>query len=179
MLGPVSFGLAWAVLGRRHGDGYSPIADPISRLAATDAPDRAAMTAGMLALAAGVGLWGTTLGSSTARRLGYGTALATIGIAATPLGSSAGGIPHVVAAGTAYATLAALPAATQPSRSSGAVTAGVAACLLASVMAPAGRGFLQRAGLTIGHAWIVTQACRGSGARPAPAGPASGTGLRD
>ena len=160
VLGPVVFVSTWAVLGQRRGDGYSPVADPISRLAAVDAPDRLVMTAGMLALAAGIGAWSSTLPCSIGRRAAQATALATVAIAVTPLGSSVGGVPHGVAAATAYATLAALPVATRRARSSTTVTSIVAALLLASIVSPSGHGLFQRAGLTLGHAWIVTRACR-------------------
>lgn len=52
VVGPVAFITAWAVLGSTQ-PYYSPIADPISRLAAIDAPTSVAMTGGFLAFAAG------------------------------------------------------------------------------------------------------------------------------
>ena len=55
--GPVAFVTAWAALGAGAG-GYDPARDAISRLAALGAPTRPAMTAGLLALAAGMGLYG-------------------------------------------------------------------------------------------------------------------------
>lgn len=160
ILGPVAFITAWAVLGRRRGDGYSAVADPISRLAAVGAPDRVAMTAGMLALAGGIGAWSSTLRSAATRRMGGATALATLGIAVTPLGSSVGGVPHAVAAGAAYAALTLLPVVARRTRGAAAVSVVAGTLLLASVSAPSARGVLQRAGLTVAHAWIVARAFR-------------------
>jgi hypothetical protein len=174
--GPAAFVTAWSVLGARRGGGYSPIDDPISRLAAVDAPTRVAMTAGFLAFAAGVSMYAQELrraSGSGAGRAALATALATVGIAATPLDSPLGGVPHAACAGLAYATLAATPLlAARRLRDEGHATAattstalGLAsgACLLTSILAPSATGFWQRVGLTLGDVWIVASALRIAG----------------
>lgn len=156
ILGPAAFITAWAVLGARR-EGYSPVDDPISRLAALGASTRPAMTAGLLGFAVGVGAFSTTLPRRPAIAAAV-TAAASVGIALTPLDSSLGGAPHAVAAGTAYASLAALPIVGSRSavgRATGVLCGGL---LLASIVAPGATGALQRAGLTVGDAWIVAAA---------------------
>lgn len=167
--GPVAFIAAWSILGLRRA-GYSPVHDPISRLAAVDAPMRAVMTAGFLAFGAGVGLYAPQLrrvagGSAVAAAV---TAAATVGIAATPLGGSLGDGPHAVAAGIAYTALAATPllavrklhATGHPALSATSAATGLAigALLAASAILPQGTGLAQRAGLTLGDAWIIASA---------------------
>ena len=66
------------------------------------------------------------------------TAAATIGIAATPMESSVGGAPHVVAAGLTYASLAATPLLASHSLSSEG-RRGATASALVGVAAGAGR----------------------------------------
>lgn len=165
--GPVVLIATWALLGRRL-EGYSPVHDPISRLAATHQPSQLAMTAGLVGYAIGVGAYAGVVRHSVSRAAGAATAvnaIATLGIAATPLDSPVGGGPHALAAGTAYASLAALPllaagplaaqcrrAGAAASVASGLATAGL---LLASTLAGSHTGLWQRAGLTIGHLWIM------------------------
>jgi hypothetical protein len=165
--GPAAFVAAWAVLGARAA-GYSPVEDPISRLAAVGAPSRTAMTAGMLAFAGGV----TAFAVAERRSLGRGaamatglTAVATAAVAALPLDASFGDGPHAGAVAVAYAALAAAPwldgASTGHRRTlSRAASAAIATALVASVVAPDHHGLLQRAGLTVGDAWIIAGAAR-------------------
>jgi hypothetical protein len=56
----VAFVTAWATLGAGAA-GYDPTRDAISRLAAYGAPTRVGMTAGLVALGAGMGLYGLAL----------------------------------------------------------------------------------------------------------------------
>ncbi len=180
--GPAVFTAAWSILPLWR-PGYSPVNEPISRLAAVDSPTRAVMTAGFLAFGLGVGVYATGLRVALPGPSGIAaatTAAATVGIAATPLGSALGGSAHAVCAGVAYAALAAVPVlggrslARQGRRRTAAVSfaVGVASglTLLASAVAPRWPGFLQRVGLTLGDGWIVAtavwMAVRG---RPEPA----------
>lgn len=165
--GPAGFVAAWSWLGARAND-YSPIDDPISRLAAVGAPTAPAMTGGFLAFAGGVLLYASAsrvqLSGATAAAAAT-TALATAAVAAMPLEGRFGTTGHAIGAGVAYASLAALPIlAARPLRAHGhgrAATAsrvlGVAsaACLTASVVLPSHTGLFQRAGLTLGDLWIV------------------------
>ena len=168
--GPLIFVAAWAILGARR-DGYSPIHDPISRLAAVEAPTRVAMTAGFVAFTAGVGAYAPMLrahGLGGSSRAATVTAAATLGVAVLPLGGPAGDGAHAVAAVIAYSALAAVPLlAVRPLAGRGctrAATASVAtavvvgAALAASALVPRGAGLAQRVGLTVGDAWIVTSA---------------------
>jgi hypothetical protein len=170
VLGPAAFIAAWSMLGATQ-DGYSPIEDPISRLAAVGAPTRGAMTAGLLAFSAGVGLYADELHKSISKPGAAAlatTALATVGVAATPLDSALGGVPHAAFAGLSYASLAATPIlggralvrAGRPKAGvlSIAVGLGSAAALAGSVLVPQVSGLLQRVGLTAGDTWIMASA---------------------
>lgn len=182
VVGPLAFVGAWSVLGTGR-PGYSPVHDPISRLAAVDASSRAAMTGGFLAFGVGVSLYATALRTALPGGAAFAaatSAAATFAVAAFPLESSLGGRPHAVAAGVAYAALAAAPLlgtrapvvrgnrrAAALSLAAGAVTG---AALLASVVTPHWTGLLQRTGLTVGDAWIVATAawllCHNPGLAP-------------
>ncbi|HET7720720.1 MAG TPA: DUF998 domain-containing protein [Acidimicrobiales bacterium] len=172
--GPVAFAAAW-LWGSTSAEGYSMVSDPISRLAAVGATTRPVMTTGLLTFAAGVGAyaWGarTTL-PPRALAAAAVTAASSVGIAATPLDGPLGGAPHAVAAGLAYSSLLALVAAGAPALAEvergrrriptvvSNVVAGVsAACLAVSAFGPEGTtGLFQRAGLSLGHAWIAASA---------------------
>jgi hypothetical membrane protein len=169
VVGPAAFLTAWAVLGRRL-PGYSPVDDAISRLAAGSAPDRFAMTAGLVALGTGLPLYATALRATLpgpAWVCATATGLATLGVATFPLGSPTPDRIHGIFAGIGYATLAATPfVAAAPLARSGrtgwarvSVGAGLVSCasLLSTVAGPAS-GLFQRLGLTVGHAWIVASA---------------------
>lgn len=170
VVGPAAFIAAWSILGARA-SGYSPVHDPISRLAAAGQPSQAAMTGGFLAFGAGVSLYAVAIRSALSGATGLAaatTAAATVGIAALPLGTAGGDRPHAVAAGIAYTALALTPllgarALARMGRrraALGSVLVGVAAgaSLAASAVASSKVGLLQRAGLTIGDGWIAATA---------------------
>jgi hypothetical protein len=174
IVGPGVLIATWATLGQRMA-AYSPVDDPISRLAAVDASTRWGMTAGMLALGAGVGLFARGLadeGQHLAATAAWITAASTVGIAATPLDSALGGNAHATAAAIAYASLAAVPALAgrelvgRGERPLGRLSIGVAAvcaaALATSVVTDARTGLWQRLGLTAGHLWIAAHAARGT-----------------
>lgn len=167
VVGPLAFITTWAALGSRQPN-YSPIADPISRLAAIDAPTSVAMTGGFLAFAAGVLLYSRELRVALpgpAARTAATAGAASIGIAATPLGSALGGTPHTVFAGIAYAALAMTPilgghslgrqGRRRASMVSIVVGVASAASLTGSTFASPWGGLLQRLGLTLGDTWII------------------------
>jgi hypothetical protein len=168
--GPAAFITTWATLGATRA-GYSPIDDPISRLAAVGASTRPAMSAGFAAFAVGVGAYAPVLRAAYgpgAGRAAAVTAVASLGVAALPLGASFGDDPHAVAAGVAYLSLAATPllaARVQRARGhrraallSTATAAIVGGTLLASTLVPRGVGLAQRTGLTVGDLWIMGSA---------------------
>ena len=161
--GPGLFITAWSVLGRRNPD-YSPVREPISRLAAVGAPSQAAMTAGFLVYAAGVAAFAPILRgrSRWASRCALANAASMAAIAAFPLGRRGGDRPHVIAAGAAYATLSALPllAAEGGAAKSQHQLIGIATgvLLLLSILSDRVQGAAQRAGLTLGHTWIAAVA---------------------
>jgi hypothetical membrane protein len=165
--GPAAFIAAWSVLGATR-PGYSPIADPISRLAAIDSPTRVAMTVGFLAFGAGVALYAAELRTALSGSSAFAAvtaATASVGIAATPIGSSLGGAPHAVCATIAYTALAAIPILGARSlarrglrrASTVSVAVGVASglSLAASTLTSPWAGLLQRLGLTLGDIWII------------------------
>ncbi|MGI8850511.1 MAG: DUF998 domain-containing protein [Acidimicrobiales bacterium] len=165
--GPLTFIGTWSLLGAIKAD-YSPVNDPISRLAAVDSPQRAAMTGAFLIFGIGVSAFAAEVRQAFPGAAPFTlatTAVATIGVAATPIGSALGATPHAVAAGISYASLAATPVLTSrhlPNRaaSMASLAVGLASgsSLLASALAPRGVGLLQRVGLTLGDAWIVATA---------------------
>jgi hypothetical membrane protein len=167
--GPAAFIATWAVLGANT-KGYSPVRDPISRLAAAGTRTQPAMTAGLVALGVGVASYSGELRRALPGPAGTAalvTAVASIGIAATPMDSAIGGTPHVVAAGLTYASLAVTPllasralAEKHRGLATVSVAAGLAAatCLAMSVTTKTRTGLWQRLGLTIGHSWVVGSA---------------------
>jgi hypothetical protein len=170
LVGPAGFLGAW-VVGGALTTGYSPVEDAISRLAAVDASTRGLMTAGFVTFGVGVPLYGIALRQRLPGRAwvaAVATGLATLGVAAAPLDhSSTVDLVHGSFASAGYATLAAVPLlAAGPLRRAGragwaavSLTAGVASalCLLAT-LAGSHHGLFQRAGLTIGDAWLVASA---------------------
>ena len=159
--GPGLFVATWSILGRRD-KSYSPIREPISRLAAVGAPSQIAMTAGFLIYAAGVAAFAPNLKSRGrwASRCALANAGSMAAIAAFPLGRRNGDRPHVIAAGAAYATLSAIPLVeAQESKArhqtNNLIGTAAAALLLLSILSDRVQGAAQRAGLTLGHTWIA------------------------
>lgn len=169
VVGPASFVTAWSVLGATTSRPYSPVHDAISRLAEVGAPTRLGMTLGFAAFGVGLPVFGLALRDELpgpAWTTAVATGLATLGVAATPLGhSGAVDLAHGAFATAGYVTLAATPwlAAPHLSRRADRVarTAALvsAAALAATVVAP-GHGLFQRLGLTVGDAWVVGMAVR-------------------
>lgn len=153
------------------GEGYSAVADPISRLAAADADTRPLMTAGFVVFGVSLPVFATALrrvaGDGPAAAAAA-TGLATLAVAALPLDRSAAVDSwHGVAAGVGYIALAATPLlAAGPlrrrgwSRLAGAgVVAGVTSLValgLSSTALPT--GLFQRVGLTVTDVWIMATA---------------------
>lgn len=169
VIGPAAFVAAWAILGARA-PGYSPTEDAISRLAASGASTQAAMTTGFVVFGVGLPLFGSALRRALpgpAWVLATATGIATLGVAATPLGSPAGDTLHGVFAGLGYATLAAVPlAAARPLAARGrrrwaqwsVATSVASAAFLAATVLGSRHGLFQRAGLTVADVWIVATA---------------------
>jgi hypothetical protein len=151
----VAFVTAWAALGAGAG-GYDPTRQAISRLAALGAPTRPAMSAGLLALAAGMGLYGLAL-PRPLRLLPFANAACTLAIAALPLGGRNDGA-HGVAAALGYVTLAAIPPVVGRRPLSVAIGFLSALCLLLTVLAGDRAGLFQRLGLTVAQAWVALSA---------------------
>jgi hypothetical membrane protein len=161
IVGPIAFIACWAVGGLLT-DGYSPIDDAISRLAAVDADTRWLMTAGFVAFGVGVPLFGLALREalpgSRAWIAAVVTGLATLGVALLPLDvSDMVDALHGVAAGTGYVALALLPIVAGRavgSRASVALGLAIGACLVFTLLDPV-NGLAQRTGLTLGDLWIL------------------------
>jgi hypothetical membrane protein len=170
VVGPAGFIVAWVVSGAAT-EGYSPVSQAISRLAAAGAPTRWLMTAGFVSFGLAVPAYAAALRASLP---GYAWAsaavsgLATLGVAIFPLDVS-GGIDalHGGFAVLGYAALALVPilaarplAAARLRRAAAAsIVLGVlsGACLAATLLGPA-HGLFQRLGLTLGDAWLITTA---------------------
>ncbi len=170
--GPAAFVAAWAI-GGAVATGYSPVDDPISRLAAVGASTRPHMTDGFLGFGAGVaafaagGLRPSLDGPAWLAALAAGAC--TVGVAAVPLDAGRDGLPcaragHGDAALVAVPALAARPLAGDDRRGAAVAAAAVAAvaagCLAASVAASSGDGLLQRLGLTTLDVWLAVTAVR-------------------
>lgn len=168
--GPAAFVAAWAI-GGAVAEGYSPVEDPISRLAAVGATTRPLMTAGFLGFGAGMTAFAAGVRTSLAGRAWVAALAAgacTVGVAAVPLDGGRDDL-HGVLAGLGYAALVAVPAlAARPlaraDRGDAAVAtlvaAVAAACLVASATTSGPDGLLQRLGLTTVDAWIAVTAVR-------------------
>ncbi len=166
VIGPAAFIGAWATLGMIR-DGYNPISTAISRLAERGSSTAPAMTAGFVAFGTAVPVAAFAFkrhlpGFSWIPTLATG--LATLGVAATPLATSATVDKlHGVFAGTGYITLAAIPLTMLPllrlrpeARAFALTTATLSGASLAATLAGSAHGFFQRAGLTVGDIWLVT-----------------------
>ena len=169
--GPAVFVAVWTLMGIRA-EGYSPLREPISRLAARGAPSRAAMTCGFLAYSIGVAGFATRvdlLGRPAAVATATNAA-AMAALAAFPLSDAEDNLAHVAAAGITYLSLTSVPllagrrqgCGVSRARSGVSRTAGLAAggFLALSLIHRRGRGGWQRAGLTAGQAWIAFSAAR-------------------
>jgi hypothetical protein len=102
----------WTAAAARQPDGFDPISQTISALAARGATDRWLMTAALGAV--GVSYAMTALGLRDAALpgrvvLGCG-GLATVGVAAFPLSESGQSVAHTAAASIAFVSVAAWPA---------------------------------------------------------------------
>lgn len=171
LLGPAAFLGAWITGAFVTDVDYSPIDDPISRLAAVDAPTRPLMTAGFIGFGLGVSAFAVAL-----RRRVPGpawiaastSAVATVLVAATPLDrSDTVDRLHGLFAGAGYIGLALTPLLAAPHLvragrrglglagfGAGAVSAGA---LVLSLAGPP-TGLFQRLGLTAGDVWIMSAA---------------------
>lgn len=165
--GPVVFVATWWLVGRGR-EGYSPVVQPISRLAAHRTPTRLAMTAGFAGYAAGVGALAAGLARSDPRVAGglAANAASMVAVAALPLDAPYGDAPHVVAAAAAYTSLAVTPLLGTRSpdrrRAPADTVVGLATgtLLVLSQAFRSRRGLLQRMGLSLGHLWVVRRALR-------------------
>lgn len=163
ILGPVTFIASWAVLGEIATD-YSPVSDAISELARTNRSTHVAMTAAFLAFAIGTGAFAWTLRrriNGNAWKIATTTAITTVGVACTPLGSPQEPM-HFFFAGLAYVSLALLPIVAARSfagvarKASYGIGAATACCLLTSVIGSESvHGLFQRSGFTVGDLWII------------------------
>ena len=166
LVGPAAFVGAWTTAGLRT-RGYSPVSDAISDLAAIGASTRALMTTGFVVDGIGLTAFGLALRSALdgpAWIAAVITGVATLAVAAAPLGGGLGDGAHATMAGLAYASISAAPLLSagpfrrggRPgwSRASVATSVISAGALVASTAGPA-HGFWQRLGLTVGDAWIV------------------------
>ncbi|HEX9969095.1 MAG TPA: DUF998 domain-containing protein [Acidimicrobiales bacterium] len=166
IVGPLAFVGAWAALGATRA-GYDPLRDPISRLAEDGASTRAAMTTGFLVFGVGVPLFGVALRRGLGGQAGtaaVATGLATIGVAALPLGRGVD-LEHGVAATAGYVTLAAVPLLASrrlvgADRAVSTATGLLSAACLAATPFVGAVGLFQRLGLAVVDAWIVVAAVR-------------------
>lgn len=171
LLGPAAFIGAWITGAAVTEVDYSSIDDPISRLAAVEAPTRALMTAGFIGFGVGVSAFAVALRRRVPGPAWVAAATAagsTVLVAATPLDrSDLVDRLHGLFAGLGYVALAATPLLAAPhllrNRQRPLGVAGIAAGLLSAgalVVSLAGppTGLFQRLGLTVTDLWIVAAA---------------------
>jgi hypothetical membrane protein len=168
-VGPVVFVADWAMLGLVRA-GYSPLHDAISKLAELGTSTRPAMTAGFIIDGLGLAAYGVALRIAHAGptwKYAVGTGLATLGVAAFPLGTPLSGKIHAGFALIGYVTLVGVPiaAASTGVRRGGplsktSVAAGLVAgaALVTSLFNIKGHGLAQRLGLTVGDVWVAANA---------------------
>jgi hypothetical protein len=171
VVGPAAFVGAWAV-GGLVADGYAPVDDAISRLAAVGANTRPLMTAGFLVFGAGMagfaaGLRSVRDGPAWVAALAAGGC--TAAVAAVPLDGGHDGL-HGALAGAGYVALVAVPLlmarTLDRGRGVAVITAAVAGGMLAASVAVDGpNGLLQRLGLTLLDVWVAITAVRMARAR--------------
>jgi hypothetical membrane protein len=170
IVGPAAFVAAW-VTGGATKDGYSPVHDAISRLAAVGASTRPLMTAGFVVFGTAVPVYAAALRRSVpgvAWITATITGLSTLAVAAAPLDhSSTVDSLHALFAGIGYLTLAATPllaarpllrAGQRTLARTGLVAGGIAATSLALTVTGLPTGLFQRVGLTAGDVWLVATA---------------------
>jgi hypothetical membrane protein len=170
VVGPTVFVASWAALGAVK-DGYSPLHDPISDLAAVHASTRVVMTVAFVVFTIGLACYSCALRSALAGPAWIAaltTGIATLGVAAFPLDhSSTVDTAHGVFAGTGYVTLAATallsiaPLARierKPWAVGAAIAGGTSAIALALTLTGSLHGLFQRSGLTAGDIWVVASA---------------------
>ena len=170
VVGPIAFVGAWSI-GGIVANHYSPVDDAISHLAEIGASTRVLMTSGFVVFGIGVVIYAFALRASLP---GWSWAtvafsgLATLGVAAAPLGRShAGDTLHGVFAGAGYVTLACTPllaagplwrAGMRASARASIAIGALAGVSLAATTATSADGLFQRTGLTIVDVWIVVTA---------------------
>ena len=169
VIGPVAFVGAWSLTGLSARN-YSATHDAISRLAETGAPTRAAMTAGFVAFGIAVPVYASALRCTLdgwAWTTAVATGIATLGVAAVPLGSPTRDTLHGCFATAGYLTLAATPllasrAFARAGRSAWArasLLSGIASgAFLIATIPGAAHGLFQRLGLGAVDVWIVATA---------------------
>jgi hypothetical protein len=143
--------------------GYSPIDDPISRLAELGAVDRWIVTTRMVSFGVGCALFAPLL-KKKARLALTVAAIASLGVAAFPCTEGCGGTvaftdkAHTVSAGILYLALTLTPPLHSRSALSKAtgIVAGIALSLHVLGIGPGGA--FQRIGLTTNDAWIIATA---------------------
>jgi hypothetical membrane protein len=167
--GPLVFVGTWALAGVTI-DGYSPVNDAISDLAAAGTSTHAAMTAGFVVFGLGLIAFGLALRVALDRRAGIAgiaTGACTLGVAATPLGGWSGDTLHAIFAILGYLSIVTLPMlASTPFADRGRrgwmvvarLTAAMSALLLASSAFGPAHGLWQRLGLTVADTWVVVTA---------------------
>ena len=171
---PAAFVTAWAVGGLRA-EGYEPLRDAISELAAEGAGTRPLMTTGLVAFGVLLPVWavllGRVLGSAAVRGAAVVAGVATLAGALLPLTREGGQTQdalHGVAAGIGYVAMALTPLlAAGPLRRLGhdraagtSAVVGVvsAAALVGTLLVEDRSGGLQRLGLAVVDLWHVAVA---------------------
>jgi hypothetical protein len=171
VVGPVGFIGAWVIGSAATSAPYSLVDDAISQLAAVSSDTRWLMTAGFVTFGLSLPAFGWALRATLPGRAwiaASATGLATLAVAATPLGrSELVDRLHGLFAVTGYATLAATPLLAAPTllamghrrlAVSGVAAGTTSTIALALTASGLPTGLFQRLGLTVTDAWIIAAA---------------------
>ena len=173
IVGPVAFISSWVIAGALR-DGYDPIAQAISRLAESGAPNRWIVTAGMVTFGISALVFASAMRTFTKPGAFFMVVagISSFGVAAFPctsgcpgLGSTFFDTAHVVVAGVHYLALTNAPLSIWWERRSGpyarfclvmAVATGVA--LTGQALGLGTNGLMQRIGITLSDVWMIATA---------------------
>lgn len=170
IVGPVVFVSGWALNGLRY-DGYSPIDNAISDLAASVSPVQWGMTFAFVVFSVGVAAYSQALRVAFAGPAWIGAlvcALSTLGVAATPLDETDRDILHGAFATAGYIgiTLAPFFAGIEIAKARPGsripwlcwLGSAISAAALLGTLAQTSHGFFQRTGLFAGDVFFVASA---------------------
>ena len=172
IVGPAFFIASWIASGLLR-DGYDPVSQSISELAAIDTPDRWIVTSGMIVFGLSAIVFGGRMRHQLGRRAGAAMAIAgfaSLGVAAFPCSSGCPGaessgtdMGHLVMAAIHYVAFTSVPFLAARGDGSFVIAARslaalAAVALIAQAAGIGPNGLMQRLGLTLNDVWMIGMA---------------------